>query len=154
MITSQITKEQLIEYRKLYDTYKNQLFENRVSGDVLLKYIKDNYCVKEVFDKTILNVITDNILMNDIYKEKLPKDKLPNPKCFYIEDDKEILVGIDTITGFFYVEGSSMLFDKLNAIRGLDNKDLTNYVIVGEYIQALIRFNMLNRVIHKKGANR
>ncbi len=40
-----------------------------------------------------------------------------------------------------------MLYDELNAIRGLDEKDLQNFVIVAQYIEALQKFNMLDKVI-------
>jgi hypothetical protein len=60
-----------------------------------------------------------------------------------------IFLGIDISTGFYTVEGSTMLHDELNAIRGLDEKDLHNFVIVAQYISALKKFDMLNKIIRQ-----
>lgn len=72
---------------------------------------------------------------------------MPEPKAFYVEDcqiDSEtfnkktnrVFVGIDETTGFFTVEGSKKLYDELFVVRGLDDKDLQNYIMVAEYVLA------------------
>ena len=58
------------------------------------------------------------------------------------ERRERIFVGLDTVTGFFMVEGSSLLWDELYAFRGLDAQDLENYVCVAEYIACMQRFSL------------
>ncbi len=125
----------------------------------MLDYLQTHYVLTEIYEEEALEVVRDNVVMNEYNKEKLPAHTLPVPKAFYLEnlgngkkfycsenkDDNDIwddgivriYIGIDTITGFYTVEGSTMLYDELNAIRGLDEKDLQNYVVVAQYIEAL-----------------
>lgn len=58
-----------------------------------------------------------------------------------------ILVGIELESGFFYVEGSSLLWDELYAFQGLDEKDIQNYFCVSEYISCLKKFGLLESVL-------
>ena len=51
-------------------------------------------------------------------------------------DSYTCAVGIDTVTGFFTVEGSTLLWDELCAARGLDEKDVQNAVSVAQYVAA------------------
>ncbi len=136
MITSEPTNEMLLQWKAIYEQYKNELTPNRISGEELLFYLQSNYNLVEIFDENALNVVTGNILLNDIYKERLPYNVMPNPRCFYIDS---FFVGIDLVTGFFTVEGSASLFDELTAVRGIDEKDLENFVITAQYVQAIIK---------------
>ncbi len=54
----------------------------------------------------------------------------------------KILVGVDTVTGFFAVEGSTLLWDELCAVRGLDERDISNVVAVAQYIAARERLGL------------
>ncbi len=171
MITNMPTDTTFEQWKKTYEKYKNKLKPNRISGEKLLEYLESSYCLEEIFDKDALDVVSDNVLMNDIYKEKLPQDTLPSPRCFYIENKgkgqkfylprnkdafeiwggeiERIFVGIDVVSGFYTAEGSTMLHDELGAIRGLDEKDLQNYVVVAQYIEALKRFDMLDKIVNE-----
>lgn len=57
-----------------------------------------------------------------------------------------IFVGLDLASGYFQVEGSTMLWDELCCLQGLDEKDLQNAVIVAQYILALRRFGRENEI--------
>ncbi len=169
MITSEVNETTLNEWRLIFKKYIDKLKPNRISGKELLEYLSTNYVLVQISEETTLNRIVDNIIMNDIFKEKLPDNTQPIPKAFFLENknkgekfylkenkdpydvwDREIsriFVGIDVVSGFFTVVGSTLLYDELNAVRGLDEKDLKNFVIVAQYILALKRLNILDTVI-------
>lgn len=80
-------------------------------------------------------------------REKLPENVEPEPISFYVENEgkgralykgrnkkNKIFVGLDLATGYFTVEGSERLWNELFLFRGLDERDLKNYVIVAQYI--------------------
>jgi len=54
---------------------------------------------------------------------------------------------VELNSGYFLVEGSSLLWDELFAFRGLDEEDLKNYYLVAEYVACLRRFDRLDRVL-------
>lgn len=73
-------------------------------------------------------------------------------KVLYENQDRifkgnSIFVGIDLESGYFCVEGSSMLWDELYAFQGLDENDIQNYYRVAEYISCLKRFGLLEHVL-------
>ena len=94
---------------------------------------------------------------------------MPIPKAFYLETNgnghkfylpenmdhpnqwgseiTKIFVGVDLSSGFYIVEGSTMLYDELFAFQGIDEKDLENDVVAADYIHALQRFGKLDSVI-------
>lgn len=165
MITSKLTKEQIEEFKSIFEQYKDKLQPNRSSGGELLKYLRDKYVLTQIKDKTAADVVRLNVIHNEPYKEKLPIGKEPQPIAFYVEnkgegaklyspeirdenafcdgEKKKIFVGIDLESGFFTVEGSEYLYDELCAFMGLDEKDLQNFICVSNYILALKRFNKL-----------
>ena len=111
-------------------------------------------------------------MLNEYWAEKLPAGQQPIPKTFCLEDvgnghkfylseNKDspdlwgdeitrIFVGVDLDSGFFTVEGSSMLWDEIYAFRGIDERDLKHCVRVAQYIAALKRFGKLDTVIAHK----
>ena len=169
MITQKPTLEMLTEWKNTFEQYKDLLQPNRKSGTDLLEYLQSNYFLTEITDKKALTVISENVSRNEIYAEKLPASRLPLPKAFYLEnignghkfylsenkDDPDlwggeitkIFVGLDLCSGFYMVEGSTMLWDELRAFQGVDEKDLENYVVVADYISALKRFGKLDSTI-------
>ena len=162
MITKEPTKEMFTEWKSIWSQYKKKLKPNRKTGEELLQYLQDKYVLTEIYDKNAYDAVIGNITMNAPNAEKLPEGAVPVPRTFFLEnigngetlyqdenkdsvdvwggDITRIFVGIDTVTGFFMVEGSTMLWDELYAFRGLDKKDLENYVCVAEYIKSLKRF--------------
>lgn len=169
MITRKPTPEILTEWKNVFEQYKDLLQPNRKSGIDLLDYLQSNYSVTEITDEEVLTVISENVSHNTFFAEKLPAGQLPLPKAFYLEnigngckfylpENKDpsdlwgdeitkIFVGVDLSSGFYMVEGSTMLWDELRAFQGVDEKDLENYVVVADYIHALQRFGKLDSVI-------
>ena len=169
MITQEPTKDMLEEWKSIWVHYKERLQPNRKSGTELLHYLQEKYVLTEIHDKSASDAVIGNVTENECYAEKLPEGTAPAPRTFFLEDTgngkvlyqdenkdsvnvwggdiTRIFVGIDTVTGFFIVEGSTMLWDELYAFRGLDEKDLQNYVCVAEYINSLKRFDLLTTVI-------
>lgn len=169
MITKETTKVVSNEWKAAWLKYENKLQPNRKTGTELLDYLQDKYVLTEIFDQDALNTVTYNITTNQPLAEKLPDGMVPVPRTFFLEntengealykdenkdsadtgggDITRIFVGIDMVTGFYTVEGSSMLWDEINAFRGLDEKDLQNSVCVSQYVSALKRFNLFDNVL-------
>ncbi len=153
----------------MWEQYRGMLRPNRKSEPELLSYLLSLYPMTERFDPKALDVISSNVTMNEHLAEKLPKGVAPVPRAFYLEnlaggkkfyepsnkdpyavwgcDISNIFVGIDVSSGFFMVEGSTLLCDELCAFQGVDEKDLQNYVITAQYLQALKRVGKLETVI-------
>ena len=131
MITQEPTPKMLEQWKSTWLEYKDVLKPNRKTGTELLEYLQSNYVLTEIFDKEALDAITGNVTMNAPIAEKLPKDTNPIPhafflenaekgKCFYLPSNKDhinlwggditrIFVGMDVASGFYMVEGSTML---------------------------------------------
>lgn len=162
MITTEPTREMFEEWKAVWKQYKDLLRPNRKSGAELLTYLQSNYPLTEIFDKKALDVISENVALNDHLAEKLPVGQSPVPRAFFLEntgngrrfylaenrdcpdlwgsDITRIFVGVDLSSGFYTVEGSTLLWDELCAFQGVDERDLQNYVITAQYISALKRF--------------
>ena len=169
MITQKPTPEMLTEWKNIFEQYKDLLQPNRKSGTDLLEYLQSNYFLTEITDTNTLTIISENVSRNKIYAEKLPVGQLPLPKSFYLEnignghkfylsenadhpdlwggEITKIFVGLDLSSGFYTVEGSTMLWDELRAFQGVDERDLKNYVVVADYINALKRSGKLDSII-------
>ena len=101
-------------------------------------------------------------IMKPIGKSCPPGEK-PIPKTFFVaraglgqrlyhEQDElfagmDIFVGIDLVSGFYCVEGSSYLWDELCAFQGLDERDRENFFCVAQYITCLKRFDLLEAAL-------
>lgn len=165
MVTREPTKEMFETWKAIWTEYKDKLQPNRKSGAEVLAYLQSRYVLTEIYDKNALDTITLNVTENERLSEKLPRGVLPESRAFYLENEGDgekfylpenidhielwggeitkIFVGVDLSSGFYHVEGSAMLWDELCAFQGLDGQDLKNYVIVGQYIQCLKRFDKL-----------
>ncbi|GAE90164.1 hypothetical protein [Acetivibrio straminisolvens] len=169
MITRKPTLDMLEEWKSIWKQYKDILKPNRKSGKELIEYLQNKYILTEIDEKRAADIIIYNVTMNEVYAEKLPAGKTPIPRAFYLEnagngeifyrdenkdpnsiwsgDITRIFVGIDEVTGFFTVEGSTMLWDEICAFQGLDEKDLQNFACVAQYINALKRFDLLKDIL-------
>ncbi len=159
MITEQLSQEKIRLYKNLWNEYHTKLKANRKTGEDVMNYLLSKYSLIRIEDNKAEKVVIDNVLQNIVNAEKLPFDKKPDPVAFYIEKKgngiilfeeqdeifkgQNIFVGIDLSSGYYCVEGSSLLWDELCVFQGLDEIDLENYVKVAEYILCLKRFNML-----------
>lgn len=169
MVTQKPTPEILAEWKSIFEQYKNLLQPNRKSGADLLSYLQSSYSLTEITEQEALTAISENVSQNEFLAGKLPVGRSPLPKAFYLEDignghkfylseNKDspdlwggeitkIFVGVDLHSGFYMVEGSTMLWDELCVFQGIDEKDLENYVVVADYIRALKRFGKLDSMI-------
>ena len=157
MVTEEPAKEPTAQWRALWEGYRDRLRPDRVPGRALLCYLQGRYVLTEIFDGWAADCVVGNILENACYRDKLPLGFLPDARTFYLENSGagktlyeaesdgsvpggraggKIFVGIDTVTGFFTVEGSTLLWDELCAARGLDEKDVQNAVSVAQYVAA------------------
>ena len=168
MITQPVTSETLAEWKALWMQYKDRLRPNRKTGTQVLEYLRRNYSLTEITDPAALAVVTGNVTDNEYLREKLPVGASPIPRAFYLNNAGQgrkfyctarqsgeeadaparLFVGVDLASGFFHVESSdpkrsALLWDELCAFRGVDEKDLQNYIIVAQYLLALERFGKL-----------
>jgi len=157
MLTREATPEMILEWKSVWNAYKDRLRPNRKSGADLAAYLTGKYPVRRLDGAKAAMVVTGNVLQNKAFAEKLPKGRQPSPAAFIVENTgegkklydgqdeifkgTEIFVGIDLETGFFCVEGSSLLWDELCAYRGLDERDIRNYFCVAQYVSALERIH-------------
>lgn len=135
MLTQEATPEMVEKWKEIYEEKRSSLKPNRKTGEELNEYLITNYSLTPIDTEEINKVVIENVLNNECFKEKLPKGVLPNPITYYV-GKSQIFVGIDLISGYFYVEGSNELYDELFAFRGLDEKDLDNYFLVAEYFKS------------------
>ncbi len=155
MITRAPDRKTLEQWKAVWEKYKDILKPNRKSGAEILSYLENHYPLTEIFNKDALDVVSENVLKNEFNAEKLC-GKQPVPKAFYLENsgngkrfyfpenkgdisiwgEDRIFVGIDLTSGFFTVEGSSLLWDEVCAFRGVDEADLQNFAATAMYIEA------------------
>ena len=167
MLTRKATPEMLKEWEEISREYKGKLKPNRKTGQELIDFLCSKYPLTELHDPKALHVVVGNVLDNGPYAAKLPPGEKPLPKAFFVDhagpgqmlyenQDKlfkgsDIFIGVDLVTGFYCVEGSSLLWDELCAYQGLDEKDLQNFYSVAQYIACLKRFGLLEKVLRKNG---
>lgn len=162
MLTHEPTMEEIAGWKQMFAAYRPRLKPNRKSGEELLTYLRSRYPLRMLADAKADQVVIQNILLNESLARELPPGGAPSPVCcivepvgageaLYQEQDAcfagiEIFVGIDLVTGYFVVEGSSRLWDELYAFRGLNENDLENYYSVAQYIACLKRFDLLDQI--------
>ena len=163
MLMQEATPEMFEAWKVTWNEYKDRLLPNRKSGAEIVAYLSDKYLLTEIHDDEALQVVTENVLNNEPFAEKIPVGNTPSPVTFFVKNtgkgkilfenqdevfkENKIFVGVDLTSGFFCVEGSSMLWDELCAFRGLDEKDIQNPYCVAEYISCLRRFGLLDEII-------
>ena len=159
MLTQEPTAEIVREWQKIHREYAGTLRPNRRSGPEVVEYLLSRYPAVEETDPKLRQVVIDNVLNNEHDAMKLPEGAVPKAAVYSIPDTGTgkplyaqqdavfqgipILVGVELVTGFFLVEGSSLLWDELLAFRGLDTDDLTNFYLTAEYVGCLQRFGKL-----------
>lgn len=163
MLTHEPSAEEIAAWTSVFDAYHARLKPNRKTGAELQAYLLAHYPLRPLTDAQAERVVCENILQNEPFARELPPGAAPNPVCFlveragsgeslYREQDAcfrgiDIFVGLDLVTGFFCVEGSSRLWDELFAFRGLNEADRNNRYCVAEYVSCLERFGLLEQVL-------
>lgn len=145
MLMQPPSRSMLKEWQQVWNDYREQLKPNRKSGRELLVYLYKVYPLEEIHETEAAQVVAGNVMENWFYAEKL-HGAPPNPAAFYVRDEgkgvelyrqqdnlfrgQRIFVGIDLTSGFYCVEGSSLLWDELCAFQGLDGAGLKNAACV------------------------
>jgi hypothetical protein len=163
MLMQKATPEMVDRWKEVWNEYKDKLFPNRKSGKEVVEYLKNKYFLDELHDDNAKQVVINNVIYNKPYSDKVPmgaelsavtfivKNQV-NGKFLYENQDEvfkenNIFVGVEMESGFFCVEGSSLLWDELYVFRGLDEKDIQNYFCVAEYISCLKKFGLLESAL-------
>ncbi len=153
MLMQEPTEEMIKEWQDIYNKNKDGLKPNKKEGIEIIEYLKEKHSVIEIENPELEKVVYDNIVLNEYSNEKLC-GKNPVIKLFEVTDKNlyekqddtfkgiKIVVGIELNTSYIFVEGSSYLYDKLMAFTGLDDKDITNYFLVAQYIKCKEKFNI------------
>ncbi len=153
MLMQEPTEEMIKEWQDIYNKNKDNLKPNKKDGLEIIEYLKENHSVVEVENSELEKVVYDNIVLNEYSNEKLC-GKNPVIKLFEVTDKNlyekqddvfkgiKIVVGIELNTSYIFVEGSSYLYDELMTFTGLDDKDITNYFLVAQYIKCKEKFNI------------
>ena len=169
MLICEPTEELVLQWKKIWNTYKDQLKPNRKSGQEMLAYLTEHYELSESFEKEELEAIQYSVTMNRPMAEKLPDGKEPEPRAFFLknkgngaffyqkenqdpaelwgEQVSDIFIGLDLSSGYYMVEGSTLLWDELCTFQGLDEEDLKNFFLVAQYVDAMKRVKNLERQV-------
>jgi len=163
MLSRKVTPEMIREWKETAETYRPRPRPNKKAGAEILAYLTGKYPVRELSTDSLRDVVEDNILSNECHARKMPAGKTPEVAGFIIENTgggkylyenqdvffrrRAIIGGVELHSGYFMVEGSSLLWDELCAFRGLDADDLENYFLVAEYVDCLKRFDLLDEVL-------
>ena len=163
MQTTQATQEDIARWKRDFRIYRSRLRPNRISGAALYAYLESRYPLLPLEDGRLERVVCENILQNECFACELPPGRRPDPVCCAVEpvgagmelyrtqdalfSGCDIVAGIDLVTGYFLVEGSSALWDDLFAQRGLNERELENVYCVSEYISCLRRFGLLEQTL-------
>ncbi len=153
----------LAQWQAVYQQYRKKLYPNKRTATDLIRYLQQKFPSKEVLDAKWQEVVLDNVRENDYYARKVPPGQTVVARVFRIEHEGQgqvlyeqqdavfqgldIYVGVELQTGYFMVEGSSLLWDELFAFCGLDEMDLNNVYLVAEYVTCLKRFSLLEEVL-------
>ena len=144
-----VTKKLVEQWLQVYEQYKNKLKPNRKTGKEIVEYLISKYQVELINNEEASKVVYFSIMENEFLRNKLSSMEEPKPVTFcWSNNGEKIFIGIDMITGFYYVEDNENLYDELYAFRGLDEAELNNYYCVAEYINCLKKCNMLESVLN------
>lgn len=147
------TKEMIKKWQDIYNKNKDSLKPNKKDSLEVIEYLKETHSVVEIENSELENIVYDNIVLNEFSNQKLC-GKNPIIRLFEVTDKNlyekqddvfkgiKIIVGIEINTSYIFVEGSSYLYDELIAFTGLDDKDITNYFLVAQYIKCKEKFNI------------
>lgn len=163
MLMQAATPEMVERWKAVHREYGHRLCPNRKTGAEVAAYLAGKYPLTEQQDNSAIKVVARNVLDNRCLAEKLPPGASPSPVAYIVRNEgsagmlydnqdecfkgMEILAGIDLASGYYTVEGSSLLWDELCAYQGLDEQDLKNCYCVAEYVDCLRRFGLLEKTL-------
>ena len=134
MITKRVTKRELNKWKSLWENSRELLKPNRISGAELNRYFIDKYSPERYENRAFWEIVK----LNDIEKNGKTDVKDSNTICYSIY--KNVFVGIDVSNSFFHIESEDIdkcipSYDDLFVKRGLNEGDINNYVIAGQYLE-------------------
>ena len=163
MLIKEATPQQIEEWKEIYNEYRDELHPNRKTGQEMVVFLQNKYSVIELCDDLWHQLVIENLMSTEHFANKLSPGKMPSAVVYQVQNKNlakrlfdsqdevflgsPIIVGIELETGYFYVQGSSELWDELFTFRGLDEADLKNYYLVAEYINCLKKFGRLNEIL-------
>ena len=136
MILSELTPEKVAEMKRVYEAYHPLLHPNRRSGAEVDAYFRSSYPYQPD-DYAFQSAAAANITENEHVYAKLQDGTRPDIRCYRTGN---VFVGIDLVSGAFHVEAVDMaaaipVYNDLFVFRGLDEADLTNFVLTSEYVR-------------------
>lgn len=146
MLMQEPTEKLIKEWKDIYNKSKNNLKPNKREGFEVVEYLKENHSVIEIENQKLEKIVYANIKHNEYSNQRL-SGKTPIIKLFEITDRElyekqddvfkgiKIIAGIELNTSYVFVEGSRYLYDELVLFTGLNDKDITNYFLVAQYIK-------------------
>ena len=150
-------------WKRTWAECRDRLKTGRKSGTEILAYLREKYPLEEIADDSAKQVILENAQSAEPPFGRLTDGEALEAAAFLVLDESSghalykqqdrifkgvpIFVGVERTTGFFHVEGSSRLWDELNAFRGVDEADLANFYRVAEYVTSLRRFGLLESAL-------
>jgi hypothetical protein len=163
MLTRKATRPMIALWKRTWAEYRDRLKLGRKSGAEILAYLREKYPLEEIVDDSAKRVVLENARSVEPLLGRLADSEVLEAVVFLVRDESvghelyelqdrvfqsvPIFVGVERTTGFFHVEGSSRLWDELNAFRGVDEADLTNFYRVSEYVTSLRRFGLLESAL-------
>ncbi|MEG2429241.1 MAG: hypothetical protein RSA99_02550 [Oscillospiraceae bacterium] len=120
-----------------FELYAHSLHTDRKTGLEIDSYFRKSYSYQLFESEKFQMVVKENIMENEHSREKLQNGIIPDIKTYLVGN---VSVGIDLSSGEFHVECEEIknaipIYDDLFVYRGLDENDLKNFVIVGQYIE-------------------
>ena len=144
MITELATKEKMDKWKEYFQQYASSMLPNRKTGRETDEYFRKNYPYRTLKSDKFHAVVEEDVMANEYSRKKLPPGTKPLIKTYLVEN---VYVGIDIVSGEFHVECENMekavlIFDDLFLYRGLDEEDLKNFVMVGQFVEIASKRNI------------
>lgn len=163
MSEQNFTADDVKEWKKVYNEYRDLLLPDMKSSGEVISYVTGKYVTEKINSELYENTVTYNIVNNDFFREQIPEGKSPVSYIYKIKNTAkgiqlyenrekifsgtDIIFGIELLTCYIYVEGSSELYDEIFAYRGLNEKEINNFYLVSKYISCLKKYGILNKII-------
>lgn len=137
MITALVTKEKMDKWKRYFEKYASSMRPNRKTGREIDEYFRAKYPYQVLDSGEFCAVVEENVMANEYFREKVPPGMRPQIKSYMVGD---VYVGIDIESGEFHIECGEIekaapIFDDLFLYRGLDENDLKNFVMVGQFLE-------------------
>ena len=149
MITALVPKEKMDKWKHYFEKYALSMRPNRKSGREIDEYFRAKYPYQVLDSGEFCAVVEENVMANEYFREKLLPGMRPQIKAYTIGD---VYVGIDIGSGEFHIECEEIekatpIFDDLFFYRGLDENDLKNFVMVGQFLEIAEENNSIDMFI-------